>query len=228
MSNQFSGILRRLAACFLAGLIVVLPAVLTIGIVVWVAGFINGLIGQGTPLGNGLRAVGLQFVSNNTGAYAVGWVVVLLAIFGLGLLVQMGAKRFLTKLFDSIAKRVPLVGGIYGTSKQLVSMFDQKNQSDMKSMKVVWCFFGSSGGAGLLALMPSSERFRINGREFHVVIIPTSPVPFGGALVFVPAESVSPADMSVDGLMSIYVSMGITTPEFLNKMVDPMALTKKE
>ena len=141
--------------------------------------------------------------------------IVLVAIFGLGLLVQMGAKRFLQRLFDAVASRVPLVGSIYGTSKQLVAMFDRKNESEIKAMSVVWCFFGKDGGAGVLALMPTPERVRVNGREFNVVFIPTAPVPFGGALVFMPTESVQPADMSVDGLMSIYVSMGITAPKFL-------------
>jgi uncharacterized membrane protein len=63
--------------------------------------------------------------------------------------------------------------------------------------------------------MPSSERFRINGRDYHVVIIPTAPVPFGGGLLFMPIEMVRPSSMSVDGLMSIYVSMGLTTGQFL-------------
>jgi len=83
-----TGILKRFAGCFLAGLLAVLPAVLTIGIVIWVAGFVHRL-----------------------------------------------------------------VGSIYGTLKQLV---------------------------------------------------------------FMPAESVQSIDMSVDGLMSIYVSMGITAPQFLS------------
>ena len=82
-----NGLLTQLAGCFLAGLLAVLPAVLTLGIVVWVAGFVHRLIGRGTVVGN--------------------------------------------------------------------------------------------------------------------------------ALVFMPTESVQPADMSVDGLMSIYVSMGITAPQFL-------------
>ncbi len=211
-----TGILKRLASVFLAGLLVVLPAVLTIGIVAWVAGFIHGLIGPGTPLGNGLRSLGLHFVTNNAAAYVIGWTFVLAAVFGLGLLVNMGAKRFLQRLFDAVAKRVPLVGGLYGTSKQLVAMFDQKNEAELKAMSVVWCFFGKEAGAGVLALMPSPVRFHIAGRDYNVVIIPTAPVPFGGALVFMPVESVKPADMSVDGLMSIYVSMGITTPQFLS------------
>lgn len=217
MKNAMTGVLKRLAACFLAGLLAVLPAVLTLGIVVWVAGFVHRLIGRGTVVGNGLKSLGLNFVANSTAAYVIGWAIVLVAIFGLGLFVQMGAKRFLQRLFDGLASRVPLVGSIYGTSKQLVAMFDRKNESEIKSMSVVWCFFGKEGAAGVLALMPTPERFRVNGREYNVVIIPTAPVPFGGALVFMPTESVRPADMSVDGLMSIYVSMGITAPQFLSE-----------
>ena len=43
----------------------------------------------------------------------------------------------------------------------------------------------------------------------------TAPVPVGGALLFVPSDNLLPADLSVDALMSIYVSMGVTAPEFL-------------
>jgi uncharacterized membrane protein len=37
-------------------------------------------------------------------------------------------------------------------------------------------------------------------------------VPFGGALIYVPAEWVRPANFGVDKLTAIYVSMGITPP----------------
>lgn len=217
-----SGIARRIASCFLAGLLVVLPAALTIGIIVWVAGFVRQVVGPGTLIGNALRSVGLHFVTNEAGAYVLGLLFVLAAIFGLGLLAELGAKRFLQRRLDAIAKRIPLVGGIYGTSKQLVAMFDQKNESEMKSMEVVWCFFGQEGGAGLLALMPTPEKLRIGDRDYRVVIVPTAPVPFGGALVFMPVELVKAANMSVDELMSIYVSMGITTPQFIGTSNPPI------
>jgi uncharacterized membrane protein len=82
-------------------------------------------------------------------------------------------------------------------------------------MSVVFCSFSAGGGPGVLALMPSPERFRIDGRDYHVVIIPTAPVPFGGGLLFMPVELVRPSSISVDGLMSIYVSMGVSSGEFL-------------
>jgi uncharacterized membrane protein len=44
------------------------------------------------------------------------------------------------------------------------------------------------------------------------VLIPTAPVPFGGALLYVPMSWVRPANIGVETLTAIYVSMGITSP----------------
>ncbi len=218
MQHVVTSIWQRVVRWFLAGLLAVLPLVLTVAIVVWVAKFLEGFVGPNTLLGRVLEAVGFKFGSNNTtAAYLIGWAFVLATIFLLGVVVDMGAKRLLQRLVDAIVPRIPLVGSIYGTSRQLVDMFDRKQESELKAMSVVFCFFGSDHGPGVLALMPSPERFPINGRDYHVVIVPTAPVPFGGGLLFMPVESVKPADMSVDGLMSIYVSMGVTTPQFLEE-----------
>jgi uncharacterized membrane protein len=83
-------------------------------------------------------------------------------------------------------------------------------------MSAVFCFFGDQRGAGLLGLLVSPERVRLRGRDYHIVLVPTAPVPFGGGLMFVPAESVQSAEMSVDGLMSVYVSMGVSAPELMS------------
>jgi uncharacterized membrane protein len=42
-------------------------------------------------------------------------------------------------------------------------------------------------------------------------------VPFGGALLFVPADKIVPAPMTVDAMMSVYLSMGVSAPEALAK-----------
>jgi uncharacterized membrane protein len=101
--------------------------------------------------------------------------------------------------------------------RQLVELFDKSEQTELKAMGVVYCHFGTAQGPGVLALMPSPEAIDIDGTKFYVVIIPTAPVPFGGGLIFFPVEQVKPIDMSVDNFVSIYVSMGVTTPEFFSK-----------
>jgi len=67
----------------------------------------------------------------------------------------------------------------------------------------------------------SPERYRLANRDFQIVIIPTAPVPIGGALLMVPADVIQPTDVSVEGLMSIYVSMGITAGQFLKVAQQP-------
>jgi len=74
---------------------------------------------------------------------------------------------------------------------------------------------GQETGVVFLALMPTPERFWIDGRNYRATIIPTAPVPVGGGLIFVPADGVKPADVSVDSFMSIYVSMGVTAKQFM-------------
>ena len=216
MSNIFTPLVRRLTTCFLAGLFAILPLVLTVAVVIWVTGLVGNFVGEGSFLGSQIEKLGGRVVSPQSKmAYFIGWVLVLGIVFAVGVLVEMGAKRLISQLVEGIVKNIPLIGSIYGTSKQLVGMLDKKDEADLKDMSVVFCTFGASGGCGLLALLVSPERFVINGREYQIVIVPTAPVPVGGGLFFVPTDSVTPADMSVDGLMSIYVSMGITAPEFL-------------
>ena len=205
----------RAVRCFLTGTMAILPVVITVAVVVWVADFVRKLIGPSTLLGDGIRGLGLTIVANDTAAYVIGAVLVLVGVFFIGVAVEAGAKGLIQRLSDAVLQRIPLIGNVYGTSKQLVAMLDKKEDGNLKGTKAVFCVFGKENGVGVLALLVSPERFHINGRDYQIVIVPTSPVPVGGGLLFVPVEMVQPADVSVEGLMSIYVSMGVTAPQLL-------------
>jgi uncharacterized membrane protein len=213
-------LLRRATQWFLAGVLTILPVAITASIIVWVAGLVRHLVGPDTLVGNLLRRFGLHFASDNALAYLLGVVLVLAVIFAIGVVAESGARSLIQRLLDAVLQRIPIVGSVYGTSKQIVSMLDQKDATALKGMQVVFCYFGKDAGAGLLALLVSPERFCINGRDYQIIIVPTAPVPIGGGLLFVPAEAVQPTDLSVEGLMSIYVTMGVTASQFLAKAVD--------
>jgi uncharacterized membrane protein len=95
-------------------------------------------------------------------------------------------------------------------------MMDTKGSPDLKGMSVVYCIFGSENGAAFLALLATPEAFRIGEIDYNAVIIPSAPVPVGGSLLSVPTASVRPAGITVDAFMSVYVSMGVTGPQFLS------------
>jgi uncharacterized membrane protein len=52
----------------------------------------------------------------------------------------------------------------------------------------------------------------IGEHSYLGLLVPSAPVPFGGALIYVPSEWVRPADGGVERLMNVYVSMGVTPP----------------
>ena len=74
--------------------------------------------------------------------------------------------------------------------------------------------FPSDAADGPLPLLVDLEDKRLGelGPDVEGGPIPTAPVPFGGALIYVPVDWVRPANIGVDKLTEIYVSMGITAP----------------
>lgn len=215
MKQVTTSLTNRLIRYFLAGVFAILPIVITGAVVVWVANFLNGFVGPNTFLGGRLQALGLRFGSDGLLAYVFGWIFVLAFVFILGVVVELGARKLIQRIIDGLLKRIPLINSIYDTSKRLVDMMNQKDDEAIKGMQAVFCTFGGENGLSLLALLVSPATFHINGRDYRAVIVPTAPVPVGGGLFFVPAEQVRPADISIDALMSIYVSMGVTASEFL-------------
>lgn len=209
---------KRLTAIFLAGVLVLLPVIITVGVVLWVVDFLRAFLGPDTVLGGALAWVGLKLQPGSNIPYVLGWLVVLGGIFAIGAAVQAGARRWLLGVSDAVFARIPLLGSVYGTTKQVVELFDVGDQNAMKGMSPVFCFFGGGGELGLLAFLVSPERVLVQGRAYNMVIVPTAPVPFGGALLFIPSDRVVPADMTVDAMMSIYLSMGVSGPEYLPRV----------
>jgi uncharacterized membrane protein len=84
MNNLFRAPIRT----FVAGLIAVLPVVLTVAVIVWVASLIDQFIGPHSAVGRLLVSIGLTVVETKIAAYLIGIVFVLCAIYVLGLLVE--------------------------------------------------------------------------------------------------------------------------------------------
>jgi uncharacterized membrane protein len=204
--------IRTPARTFLAGLLAVLPIVLTLYIVIWVGNYLHQLAGPGSAMGDMLASIGLAFATDRFVAYLLGFLMVILFIYVLGLVVQSGLTKQL-RVMDRVVRRLPLVGSIYDLTNRFVGLFDQKEQADLKAMSPVWCFFGGEGGTAVLALMPNPEPVVLGGHRYHVILVPSAPVPFGGGLLYVPAHWVKPASFGVEALTRIYVTMGVSSPQ---------------
>jgi uncharacterized membrane protein len=217
MSSRTSLVLRKVASPFLTGLLAILPLALTVAIISWLASFLIHYIGPGSAVGRAMEGIGLAFISDERVAYVVGIVTILVVVYLLGLIVQVGLREQFQRVVNGLVSRLPLVRNVYDAIEKVLSMFGKDQKTDLSGMSPVFCYFGGEGGAGVLALMPSPERFLIDGHEYHAVLVPSAPVPFGGGLIYVPVDWVKPADFSVDGLLAIYVSMGAASGQYIAK-----------
>ncbi len=205
--------MARIIATLLSGLLVLLPVAITIALMAWLGSFISQFVGPGSVFGRLLIAIGLGFSTSPAAAYVIGIVVLITAIYFLGLLVETRMERHLSALIDWVMRRIPVVSNVYDLTKRFVALMDRKEGDGLKSMSPVWCFFGGEGGAAVLALLPTPDVITIGGEKYHSILVPSAPVPVGGALVYVPVGWIKPADMGVEELMTIYVSMGVSAPK---------------
>jgi uncharacterized membrane protein len=210
----------RLSQTFVTGVFGILPVALTFAVFAWMVVFLHDLAGPKSAFGRLLQTMGMSLTACEVTAYLLGLVGTLLLIFLLGLLVENGAAMRWNALFDRAMQRIPLVSTVYDASKNLTSVFDRRADS-MQGMVPVMCYFGDDLGIATPALLPTSERIRINDQDYVVVIIPSAPVPFGGALLCVRADWVKPADCSFDELVGIYMSMGSSAPGCLGRGGEP-------
>jgi uncharacterized membrane protein len=199
-----------IVATWLAGLVVFLPLALTLAALGWLIGILDRYLGPDSDIGQFFSALGYKVVADSPVPYLVGTLVLMVAIYLLGLALRLGLRKPLAKFLNVTLKRVPLVGPLYDFTQRFVGLLEQK-QGDIGAMSAVWCFFGGEGVA-VLALAPNAEPVEIDGRSYFAVLVPTAPVPIGGGLLYVPVEWVKPANVGIDKLTEIYVSMGLTPP----------------
>ena len=198
---------------FMAGFLVLLPLAVTITVIVWVGTFIYAYLGPDSAIGRILISIGFGLSDSPVAAYGLGAVIVVGLIYLLGVGVESRLESRVRHSIDSLMRRIPFVGNLYDLSKQFVAIMDRRGQEGLKSMSPVWCFFGGDGGAAVLGLLPMPKPILFGSEHYHVVLVPSAPVPVGGALIYVPAAWVNPANIGVEALMSIYVSMGVASPQ---------------
>jgi uncharacterized membrane protein len=203
---------------FVTGALAALPLAATLLILVWGAQLVYAWLGPSSLVGGALVSIGLGVTGSELVGYAIGVLVVLALIFLLGLLVQTRLRGVLGAALDNVVQRIPIVRTVYDLARKFADLIAQREQEGLRSMSPVWLHFGGVGGVAVLGLLSTPEPVKLGELSYLAVLVPTAPVPVGGGLLYVPQEWVVPADVGVDGLTSIYVSMGITSHQHIGAL----------
>ncbi len=192
-----------------------LPLLATLWLLSFVVDFLLDWFGPESRMGRVLEMLGVGISGSGWSGYLIGLAMAVALLFGLGLLVERGLTAWLVWLVDAVVGRIPVVRTIYETVEKFVGVFAQRDRSKLQSMRPVWCHFGQGDGVAALGLLSSPQPILVDGRACYAVIIPTAPVPIGGGLLFMPVEWIKPAEIGMEAVTSLYVSMGVTAPQFL-------------
>jgi uncharacterized membrane protein len=215
-AHQVRSVTQRVFQSFITGIFAILPLALTLAILAWVAVYLHDRVGPNSAIGKVLLSLGLTVTGCEVTAYFLGVTGAVLVVYCLGVLVENSAGRRWRVAMDGALQRIPVVGTVYDASRSLTGVFDQKSET-LQGMTPVMCSFGDNGVATIPALMPTKDVIRLGDNDYHVVVIPSAPVPFSFALLCVKAEWVKPAECGFDELMGIYMSMGLSAPKCLGR-----------
>src|SRR5690606_5775106 len=206
---------RRLVRPLLTGMLAALPLLGTLWLLSIAFTFLTDWLGPDSSAGRFLGRVGMSISGQEWSGYLVGLLVAAAILYGLGFLVERRLNTWLMSLIATVVSGIPTVRTIYETIEEFGQIFARREKSELQSMRPVWCNFGGPGGVSVLGLLSSPEPILVEGKPCYAVIVPTAPVPIGGGLLFMPVEWITPSEAGMEAVTSIYVSMGVTAPQFL-------------
>lgn len=179
---------------------------------------VNFLVGIGIPLvAIAVHALGLfsptaaQDIRPGWFTYVLALVLTLATLYLIGLFASRVIGKRLLGGFDAVLARIPLVQTIYGGTKKLMSVLQNKPSG---LQRVVLVDFPRRGMkvVGFVTRVMVEEH---TGREMAAVYIPTTPNPTGGYLELVPVEELTPTDWTMDQAMAFIISGGAVAPDTL-------------
>jgi uncharacterized membrane protein len=216
ISERASRFLTRIVGPFITGLVFLAPVLITIILIQWVAGYVVALLGPDTVIGSVFAQSGMLLTRTPELAFLSGLGFASLLIWALGLLIQSRAQARWQGSFDALLGRLPVIGGIYRPLAQLVRMIGKSPTGELQGMAVVMVRYGDN--IDMMALLATPKIFDLGHGPQHLVMLPTAPVPIGGAMMFVGVDRVRHMpELGVDDMAKFYVSMGTISPKGLFK-----------
>jgi len=183
---------KKLRAQFGAGILVIVPIVITILILVWLFGYIDNIAQPVAKSLLGRTIPGLGFALTVVLIYLTG--VVATSVIG---------KR-LVGYIESLLARVPLFRYLYTSIKQIMVSFTAP--SETKFLQVVLVEFPKKG-MRVLGFVTSESRVK-SGEKLLTVFIPTSPNPTSGYLEIVRENDIIRTNISIDDALKMVLSAG--------------------
>lgn len=200
------GMMGRLRAYFLAGVLVTAPIAVTAYIGWWFISLIDAWVRPLIPAGY-LPDTYLPFSIPGLGLVIVVAVLTLFGAFAAGYV-----GRLMLGYGEGLVARMPVVNGVYSTVKQIVETVLAKKSSAFRAVVMLEYPRPGLWSLGFITGPAHPEVQRHIDEDAVHVFIPCAP-PTAGYLVIVPRRMVTVLDMPVEDGLKLMVSGGIISAE---------------
>jgi uncharacterized membrane protein len=196
-----------------AGLLVWLPLAITIWVLSWLLGAMDGVFdkllsaAQAVLPGGAYASIeGLRHVPG-LGVLAMVLGLLLTGVFAANIFGQWWLRQW-----DALLSKIPIVKSIYSSVKQVSdTLFSTNGNAFREAVLVQYPRYGSWTIAFVTG-KPSGEVAAHLPGDHVSVYVPTTPNPTSGFFLMMARSDVLPLNMSVDEALKYVISMGVVAP----------------
>lgn len=200
---------QRLRNYFLTGIVVSGPVVITIYLSLWIINWVDGWIKPVIPS---------IYLPETYLPFAIPGFGILVLVFGLTILGFLTANlvgRTLLDFGETLLARMPVVRGLYRSTKQIFETVFSQSGTSFRTVGVVEYPSPGCWSIVFLSTPPSTEVSTglPKGEDFISVFLPCAPNPTTGFFFYIPRDKVIEVPVSVDDAAKIVMSLGLLRPE---------------
>lgn len=201
---------------FLTGLVIILPAALTIIIMLLIIdlltqpflGFAERLLYH-SPLMNAHSPI----INSDEALKIWSKILILVSIFLIILLLGLFARwflfKYLIKIGDKIIHRIPIINKLYKTVKEVINVMFAPQEKAFKQVVMVAFPNPNTQCLGFLSRESPNVFNKPTNQDMVSVFLPTTPNPTTGYLLQFPKEEVTHLDMAIEDALKFIVSCGM-------------------
>ncbi len=190
----------------LAGLLVILPVVVTLWVLEWIVSTLDKTLLILPTAWHPDKLLGVHIPG-------FGALLALAILLVLGALASNFVGNKLLTWWHSLLNRIPVVRSIYSGVKQVSdTLFSDSGNAFRKAVLIQW----PRDGVWTIAFVtgtPGGDAAKHLSDDYLSVYVPTTPNPTGGYFVMLKSSDCIELKMSVDDALKYIVSMGVVSPD---------------
>jgi uncharacterized membrane protein len=194
----------RIRRVFVAGLLVLGPAALTVVVLVWLFRTLDGLLGPVLGDLTGRQIPGLGLVAT------------ILIVFLLGIVSRNMLGRRVVSAAERLVDRVPVASQLYSSTKEVVASIADRPADTVR--RVVFFEYPRRGSWSVGFVTGSVKGSDLGPADtapegdLLTIFVPSTPNPASGYVVLVPREDTVESDMTMEQAVRLVISGGILRP----------------